>query len=103
MYLSVGPEVGKTVLTASGLIGDSAKPQALYGYAFKSDGTAGVATFFDGTSSVSPAAVAWDDSGTVNVTKVVALPAAPIFTNGLYVSLDAHVTRCTVFSRQVIS
>jgi len=103
MFISFGPEIGYKVTTAtSAIIGDSGKPQALYGYAFKSDGTAGVITFFDGTSGTGTAV--FDDTGTVSATKIVPLAAGIVFTNGLFVSFDSHVTpRATFFVRQVIS
>ena len=96
-----GPEVGKNVSVASGVIGTSGKPQALYGYAFKSSANAGTIAFFDGTSSVSPSTIVFDDTGTINVTKVVPLKAAVVFPTGLYVSLDGNIDRVTCFVRQV--
>lgn len=101
MFVSFGPEVGYKVTTAtSAIIGDSGKAQALYGYAFKSDGTAGVVTFFDGTSGSGTAV--FDDTGTASATKVVPFSAAVVFSNGLFVSFDSHVTpRATFFVRQI--
>ena len=103
MNIDAGPEIGKVVLTASGVVASSAKPQALYGYAFKSGGTAGVISIFDGIGITSPSTIGWDDLGTINVTKVVPLGAGVVFPTGLYVSFDSNVTRVTCFVRQVIS
>jgi hypothetical protein len=101
MMIDYGPEVGIVVLTASGIIGDSGKPQALYGYAFKSGGTAGVITWFNGTSSVSPSTVAFDHTGLISSTIVQPLNGGFVFPLGLYASLDGNVTRVTAFVRQV--
>lgn len=93
-----GPEIGVLVLTASGVIGDSGKPQALYGYAFKSGGTAGVITFFNGTSSLGTAF--WDHTGLISSTVLQPLNGAVVFPNGCYASLDGNVSRVTAFVRQ---
>lgn len=101
MFLQFGPEVGKIVLSASAVVGDSGKAQALYGYAFKSGGTAGVLTLFDGISSVAPAAVGWDHTGTINVTVFNAPSVGVVFKNGIYASFDGNVTSATFWVRQV--
>lgn len=99
MMIMSGPEVGLQVLTASGIIGDSGKPQALYGYAFKSDGTAGVITWFNGTSSLGTAV--FDHTGLISSTVVQPLNGGWVFPNGLFASTDGHVTRIAAFVRQV--
>lgn len=101
MFFGFGPEIGYKVLTASGVVGDSAKPQALYGYGFKSDSTAGVMTLFDGTSSVSPSVVVFDQQGLISSTVFNSFGCAVVFSTGLYASFDGHVSRATFFVRQV--
>jgi hypothetical protein len=92
-------ECGYKVLSASGVVGDSGKPIAIYGYAFVSDGTAGVITFKDGTTTGGTAV--FSDTGTVSSWKTGPnCVGVPMFTTGLFVSLDAHVTGATVFYRQ---
>lgn len=98
MMIESGPEVGIQVLTASGIIGDSGKPQALYGYAFKSGGTAGVITFFNGTSSLGTAF--FDHTGLISSTVIQPLNGGWVFPNGLFASTDGNVTRITAFFRQ---
>lgn len=99
MFFEVGPEVGRVVITTSGVVGDSGKPQALYGYAFKSSGTAGVLSLFNGTSSLG--SIVWDDTGIISTTKVVPLGAGIVFSSGLAASFDGNVTKATFFVRQV--
>ena len=99
MFFAFGPEVGYKVLTASGVVGDSAKPQALYGYGFKSDSTAGQLVLFDGTSSLGT--VVMDQTGIISSTVFNSFGGAVVFTTGLYASFDGHVTRATFFVRQV--
>lgn len=101
MYFQFGPEIGYQVFTASSVVNDSGKPQALYGIAIKSDGTAGVATLFDGTSSLGT--VVYDVNGTANVTIKDFPSIGQVYPKGLYVSFDTHVTRATVWARQVIT
>jgi len=104
MFFQYGPEIGFVKLTSSGVVGDSGKAQALYGYAFQSDGTVGVISFFNGTSSVSPSTLVFNDTGVVNVTKVVPLNCGVVFPNGLFASFDSHVTPyATLFVRQVLT
>lgn len=101
MFFTFGPEVGYKVLTASGVVGDSGKPQALYGYGMKSGGTAGVMTLFDGTSSVSPAVAVMDQTGVISSTVFNSFGAGVVFSTGLYASFDGNITRGTFFVRQV--
>jgi len=102
MYLEQGPEVGRVILAAGAVVGISGKPVALYGYTFKSAGTAGVLTFFNGTAATA-ANVAWDDTGIISTTKVVALASGIVFPNGLFASFDANITTGTFFVRQVLT
>lgn len=101
MFFAFGPEVGYKVLTASGVVGDSGKAQALYGYGFKSGATAGVLSLFDGTSSVSPSAIVFDQQGLITSTVFNSFGSAVVFTTGLYASFDGNVSRATFFVRQV--
>lgn len=103
MMITNGPEVGLLVLTASGIVGDSGKPQALYDYKFKSGGTAGVLTLFNGTTSLSPSTVAWDQTGVISSTMPGAMTVGVVFPNGIFASFDGNVTRATFFFRQVIT
>lgn len=96
-----GPEPGYKILAASGVVGDSGKPQAVYGYAFKSGGTAGVVTFFNGSTGAAPSTAVFDDSGIISLSKVVGLGAGIVFPSGVYASFDGNVTTLTVFCRQV--
>lgn len=101
MYFSYGPEISYKKLTASGVVGDSGKAQCLYAYSFKSDGTAGVLNWFDGTSSLGTQV--FDHSGTVNIT-VFGFPSVGLlFPLGLYASFDTHVTQVTAWYRQVLT
>jgi len=101
MFFAFGPEIGYQVLTTSGVVGDSAKPQALYAAACKSGGTAGTATFFDGTSSLGT--VVYDVQGTINTTVFNNPSIGQVFPKGLYVSFDSNVSRVTVWSRQILT
>lgn len=101
MFFAFGPEVGYKVLAASGVVGDSGKAQALYGYGFKSGGTAGVLTLFDGTSSVSPSIVVADQTGIISSTVFNSFGAGVVFSTGLFASFDGNVSRATFFVRQV--
>jgi hypothetical protein len=103
MFFTLGPEVGIKVLTASGVVNDSGKAQALYGYSMKSGGTAGVLTLFDGTSSVSPSTVAMDQTGVISSTVQNYFGCGIVFANGLYASFDANITRATFFVRQAMT
>lgn len=98
MMIDYGPEVGLQVLTASGIIGDSGKPQALYGYAFKSGGTAGTLTWFNGTSSLGTAV--FDHTGLINSTVIQPLNGGWMFPSGLFASTDGNITRISAFIRQ---
>lgn len=101
MFFAFGPEVGYKVLSASGVVGDSGKAQALYGYGFKSGGTAGVLTLFDGTSSVAPSVVVADQTGIISSTVFNSFGGAVVFSTGLFASFDGNVSRATFFVRQV--
>lgn len=101
MYFSFGPEISYQVLNASGIVGDSTKPQALYSIACKSGGSAGTTTLFDGTSSLGTAV--YDIPGTASATIFNNPSIGQVFPKGLYVSFDANVTKVTVWSRQVLS
>jgi hypothetical protein len=101
MFFAFGPEVGYKVLTASGVVGDSGKPQALYGYGFKSGATAGVLTLFDGTSSLGT--VVMDQQGLISSTVYNSFGCAVVFTTGLYASFDGNITRASMFVRQVLT
>lgn len=101
MFFQYGPEVGYKVLTVSGVVGDSGKPQALYGYGFKSGATAGQLVLFDGTSSVSPSTVVVDTNGMISSTVFNNFGIGVVFTTGLFASFDGNVTRATFFVRQV--
>lgn len=101
MFFSFGPEISYKKVSASSIIGDSGKPQALYAYSFKSDGTAGVLTWFDGTSSLGTAV--YDHTGTINITVFGYPSVGQVFPTGLYASFDSHVTQVTAWYRQVLS
>lgn len=101
MFFSFGPEVGYKVLTSSGVVGDSGKPQALYDFCFKSGSTAGVLTLFDGTSSLGT--VVFDQQGLISSTVWSGQSTAVVFTTGLYASFDGNVSRATFFVRQVLT
>lgn len=103
MFLQASDTVGQVVLTASGVVGDSGKAQLLYGYAFKSGGTAGVITFFDGTSSVSPSTVMWDHTGIISSTVIQPLSFGVMFKTGMYASFDGNVSRGTFWVKQFIT
>lgn len=103
MFYTASDNIGMVVLTASGVVGDSGKAQLLYGYAFKSGGTAGVLTLFNGTSSVSPATVGWDQTGIISSTVITPLAGGVMFNNGLYASFDGNVSRGTFWVRQFIT
>jgi hypothetical protein len=105
MYFNASDTVGQVVLSSSAIVGDSGKPQILYGYAFKSDTTAGVISFFDGTSSVAGSGtIMWDDTGIISATKVVPLSVGIMFPHGIFASFDGHVTpRATFWVKQYIS
>lgn len=101
MYFQFGPEIGYQVFTASGVVNDSGKPQALYGIAVKSGGTAGVCTLFDGTSSLGTAV--YDVNGTINITVKDFPSIGQTYPRGLYVSFDTNVTKVTTWARQVLT
>lgn len=101
MMIESGPEIGFKLFAASGSIGDVGKPVAIYGYNIKSGGTAGVLTIFNGTSSVAGAGTfAWDETGTINVSKSFPLGCGVVLPAGGYASFDAGVTGATIFYRQ---
>lgn len=99
--LSIGPEVGYQRITSSGVIGDANKPIALYGYIFKSGGTAGNPTFSNGNSTTNT--VVFDATGTISSTIVQPLPAAITFPLGLYITVDTNTTYIVAIYRQVLS
>lgn len=103
MFYSASDTVGIIPLAASAVVNDSGKPQILYGYSFKSGGTAGVLSLFDGTSSVAPATLMFDHTGTINVTVFNPLSAGLMFKTGLFASFDGNITRATFWVRQFIS
>lgn len=103
MFLNQSDEVGITVLTSSGVVNDSGKPQRLYGYCFKSGGTAGVLTLFNGTSSVSPATLGWDHTGLISSTVIQPLASGIVFSKGLYASFDGNVSSATFWVSQKIT
>jgi hypothetical protein len=88
-------------LTASGVVGDSGKPQWLSGYSFDSGGTAGNAYFVNGSSTVSPgnSVVCRAGGGVISTTSPQQtfgqLPVS--FPLGCYVSFDANTTAISVF------
>lgn len=99
MFFGFGPEVSYQIFTASSVVNDSGKPQALYQVASKSGGTAGTVTLFDGTSSLGT--VVYDIQGTINTTVFNNPGVGLVFPKGLYVSFDSNVTRVTTWCRQV--
>lgn len=102
MMIESGPEIGFKFLSASAVVGDSGKPVAIYGYNIKSGGTAGVVTFFNGTTSLAATGTfVWDETGTINVSKTFALGCGVVFPSGAFASFDGAVTSATVFYRQV--
>lgn len=103
MFYSASDTVGLVVLTASGVVGDSGKAQLLYGYGFKSGATAGVLTIFNGTSSVSPATVAWDMQGLITSTVFNPLGIGVMFNQGIYASFDGNITRASFWVRQFLT
>lgn len=103
MFYSVSDTVGQIVLTASGVVGDSGKAQVLYGYGIKSDTTAGTMTLFNGTSSVAPASVMFDQTGVISSTVFNQIGCGIMFPSGLYASFDGHITRATFWVRQYLT
>jgi hypothetical protein len=102
MMIESGPEIGFKFLSASGVVGDSGKPIAVYGYSIKSGGTAGVLTFFNGTTSLAATgSFAWDETGTINVSKSFPLGCGVVMPLGCFASFDGGVTTATVLYRQV--
>lgn len=102
MMIESGPEIGFQTLTTSAVVGVSGKPVAIYGYSIKSGGTAGVMSIFNGTSSVAGAgALAWDETGTISVSRSFPMGCGIVLPNGCFASFDANVTGATVFYRQV--
>lgn len=101
MFFSYGPEITYTAGTASSVINDSGKAQALYRVTFKSGGTAGTIAFFDGTSSLGT--YVYDVTGTISSTVIDNPGFGLVFPKGLYVSLDGNVTKFAVWTRQVLT
>jgi hypothetical protein len=99
MFFGYGPEISYQAATVSGVVNDSGKPQALYRVTFKSGGTAGTITFFDGTSSLGT--YVYDITGTISSTVVDNPGFGLVFPKGLYVSLDGNVSKYATWSRQV--
>lgn len=101
MYFSLGPEVSYQTLAASGVVNDSGKPQALYGFAINASGTSAVPAFFDGTSSLGT--WVFDQTSRAAGTTFVGLTFGIVFPRGLYVSFDANTTKVTTWARQVLT
>jgi len=99
MYFSYGPEISYKILSASGVVNDSGKPQALYQLATLSGGSAGTVTLFDGTSGSGTAVYSFP--GTANATAFHAPAIGEVFPSGLFVSFDGNVTKVTAWCRQV--
>jgi hypothetical protein len=99
MFFSFGPEISYQVLTQSGVVNDSGKPQALYQLATLSGGTAGTVTLFDGTSGSGTAVYSFP--GIVSSTAFHAPAVGEVFPRGLFISFDSNVTKVTTWSRQV--
>lgn len=96
-----GPEVGYQRITATGQIGDVGKAIALYGYVFKSSGSAGNPTFSNGKASSKTDV--FDATGTANATTVVSLGAAVTFPDGLYITVDGNTAYVVAIYRQVLT
>lgn len=94
-------EVGYQRLSASGVIGDSGKPIALYGIIFKSGGTAGNPTFANGTAASNTAV--FDLTGTINQTTVASLSGGIVFPLGLNVTVDGNTSYVVCYYRQILS
>ncbi len=92
---------GLITLTASGVVGDSAKAQRLYGAAITSDSTAGVTILYSGTGTGGTKVLELD--GTISKSLLIAnFPAEGVlFPGGLYASLDAHSTSVSFMVEQV--
>jgi hypothetical protein len=101
MYFSFGPEISYQQFSASGVVNDSGKPQALYAFAINSSGTSAVPYFFDGTSSLGTAV--FSQSGTASGWFNMGLPIGMVFPKGLYVSFDANTTKVTTWARQILT
>lgn len=101
MFFSFGPEISYQQLSASGVVNDSGKPQALYGMAVNSAGTSAIPTFFDGTSSLGTAV--FNQSGSASGWANFQYSTGLVFPKGLYVSFDANTTKVTTWCRQVLT
>lgn len=100
MFFQFGPEVGYKTLTVTGVVGDSGKAQALYGYELKCVAAAGQMTLFDGTTGAAPSIAVMDQIGSSS-TIFTNFGAAVVFPNGLFASFDGNVTKASFFIRQV--
>jgi hypothetical protein len=99
MFFSFGPEISYQTITASGVINDSGKPQALYRMATLSGGTAGTVTLFDGTSG--SGTFVYSFPGIVSSMAFDNPGIGLVFPKGLFISFDSNVTKVTVWCRQV--
>lgn len=98
MALGIG---SPTTVTAAGVGGTSGKPTILYGASITSDGTAGVTTFRNGTTSGGTALFAATGTISKNILVTGIAGAALYFPLGLYIDADAHSTSVTVWIEQL--
>lgn len=101
MFFSFGPEISYQILTTSGVVNDSGKAQALYGFAINSAGTSAVPAFFDGTTSLGT--FVFNQTGVASGTEMLWPSIGLVFPKGLYVSFDANTTKVTTWCRQVLT
>ena len=99
MMIQSGPEIGYSRLSASAILGTSGAAVAIYGYGITSGATAGVLSFFNGTSSLGSIVI--QETGTISVSKSFPLGCGVVFPSGAYASFDGNVTSAVVFFRQV--
>jgi hypothetical protein len=102
MFFAFGPEIGYKVFTASGILNDSGKPQAVYAVAALSGGTATQACLYDGTSSLGTGAL--PIQGTINLWTYISPAIGVMFPSGCFVSFDGtNATKIIVYARQAMS
>ena len=96
------PAVGYATKTNSAIIGTSSTPKILYSVNFTSDSTAGVLAIYDGHDT--NGTLVWQQTGVINqgVSVYFASSHGISLSNGIYLSLDGHVTRATVAYQEVI-